>query len=197
MIRVAARMLWLFGGLLWLIGLADQHGWLSPVWAKFLPEVVLARPLTARELQMAQLGKQIEAGRAELKTLQEARRASQEKRHALLGQLRKRLRYSAAPFNESKPIAKSVAERDRVVRTLVWSVDAEVRQGSQIDAKIQQAQTEVEHMEARLTALQNGLSQVEPTRVVRPTDELVQNEEIETSADRFRQILREAMESTN
>ncbi len=201
MIRAVVKTVCLFAGLLWLVALADKWGWLSPVWASILPEVVLPRALTIREVQMAQLEQKVEATRAEIETLRGAKSDSRQKRRALLNELRERLGHSVDPFDDAKPVAQSEAkpntERDPVVQALVWSVDAEDRRGTMIEAKLKRSQADVDHLQSRLVALKNGVSLIELNTLTRPTERLPSQDETERSVDRFNQIVREATESTN
>lgn len=192
MIRAIVTVTWITAGVVTLLGLADRCGWLMPLWSRFFPELVLARPLTPREAQALHLANQIEASTKEVGTLRGATTNAKNKRRELLQQLRGRL--GQANYSDN---VDSLEMADPVVTALVWSVDSEEKRIAEIEVRIGRTQAQERQLRSRAIALENGVSPSELIELTRPSGQLSRENGEQGPTERFRRIVREALESTN
>jgi len=189
MIGRLAKVIWVLAGLFCLLALADRWGWTHPLWEKVLPEVVLARRPSPSEAQIGQLSERIDALKRQIADIEQARVGSTAKRRDLLARLRERIGRDASDA-ETEQLMKD----DPVAAALVRSVDAEDRRLVELGRDLVERRTELTRLEARLIALRNGVSQIDPAESARPSDELRTENSGETDRDRYRRIIREATE---
>jgi septal ring factor EnvC (AmiA/AmiB activator) len=168
MIRTAVKVTWGMAGLLCLLALADRWGWLMPLWSKLFPEVLLSRPLTACEIQIAELAKQIEATHNDISTLKEVAAASEEKRRTLEGQLVERAGYNFRFGPQNSPRFKT----DPVAVALDAAISAAHRHEAETQAEIKRKESEIDRLKSRVIALQNGVSPLKLTGLTRPSEQL-------------------------
>ena len=187
MIGKLAKVIWVLAGLFCLLALADRWEWTQPLWEKVLPEVVLARRPSPSEIQISQLCKRMSALKRKITDIAQAKADSTTKRHDLLERL------SAGISTEGPiPEVEQLMKNDPVATALVWSVDAEDRRLLELERDLTKQTAELARLEARVIALRNGVSQVDPAESVKPSDELRAENSGETDYDRYRRIICEA-----
>ena len=189
MIGKLAKVIWVLAGLFCLLSLADHWAWTRPLWEKALPEVVLTRGPSPSETQIGQLRERIDALKRQIADIEQARAGSTAKRRDLLARLRERIGSDAQDAE-----AERLMKDDPVAAALVRSVDAEDRRLLELEGDLTEQRAVLTRLEARVIALRNGVSQVDPAESARPSDELRTENSGETARDRYRRIIREVTE---
>ena len=186
MIGKLGKVIWVLAGLFCLLALADHWGWTGLLWQKALPEVVLTRRPSPRETQVDQLDERIDALKRQIAYIEQTRASSMEKRDDLLTQLRDRIRSDG-----SEEEAEWIMKNDPVAAALVRSLDAEDQRLIELRCYLIERRKNLTKLEARLIALRNGVSQVSPAELAKPSDELRTENSGETNYDRYLRIIRE------
>jgi len=194
MLRALTKTTCLVAGVFCLVALADRRNLTRPLWDKILPEVVLARQPSPCEAQTKEVEGRVETLAREIAALEKAAIVSREKRRGLLVRLRNQVGTDDATLLSN---VERLTREDPVASALVRAIDAEDQRERDLARQLDDARAKRAQLEARLIALRNGVSQVEPHEPMRPSEQLRAKGAGETAADRHRRIVREAMELGN
>ena len=194
MLRVLTKTTCILSGAFCVVALADSRNLTRPLWDKVLPEVVLARQPSPCETQTKEIEDRVETLAREIAALEQAASVSREKRRGLLVRLRNQVGTDDATGLSN---VEGLTNEDPVASALVRAIDAEDQREQDLARQLDDARAKRAQLEARLIALRNGVSQVEPYEPARPSEQLRAEGTGETAADRHRRIVREVMELGN
>jgi hypothetical protein len=189
MSRLAAKTVCLVAGLFCLVALADGRNLTVPMWKCLMPPVLLPRRLSASESQMSGVQARREVIRREIAETEEARQTCARRRDDLMGRLRAQIAGKDVGEMEVEQIMKA----DPVTAALVRSIDAEGVRGENLNRRAAEQNAEMVRLDARIIALQSGVSLTERVEPERPSDHLrPEGSQAESEAARYADILKQA-----
>ena len=180
-------------GLYCLLAWVDRRGWAQQAWQRVLPTAVQPRRPSVSELQMAELSARMEQLRLEIDGVRKAQDELAAERKRLLAQLREKIARSASPAVAPDQLLRD----DPVAAALLQSIDAEDQKAAGIENQLRERKFILDHLEARLIALNNGIDLLDQSDLPWESEEASSQGAGITTQDRYRRILREALHTVD
>jgi hypothetical protein len=189
MVRRIAILICALTGLWCLLALADGCDWTRPAWQKLMPEVILPRRPSQSELQIAQVKARLEELSHKIASTEQTRNDLAQQRWELVAKLQEQASPKVSCLSaETEKLLKD----SPIVAALIRSIDALDQRNGELSHELAGLRSELEHTEARLIALRNGVGLIKLTEPSRPSNDL-QPAGPNGVDERYQRILCEAM----
>jgi len=189
MVRKVAISICTVTGLWCLLALADGWNWTCPAWQRLMPEAVLPRRPSSSELLITQTDARLEELKYRIASAEQARSDLAQQRGELLAKLQEQV---CPQMSYLSAETEQHLKDSPIVAALIRSIDALDRRDEELSHELGELRSELEHTEAKLIALRNGIGLIRLTEPSRPSDDL-QPAGPDGVDERYQRILCEAM----